>query len=440
MFTNSTSQSFYFHHSEDLIPPASPLIALGGLSLVTIFSVGLGLTALIDYNVTVKSPSTVRPMGETRIAQAAIAGKVRQIMVKPNQSLQQGEILAILDDSELKRQQSKIQNSIQQNQKQLLNVDWQIQQIERQINYESIIGDRNVAVAKQNYQATLREYQDREVIVQANLQEAESILAYAQEEFNRYQSLTEVGAISLQQAKEKEQAVKTAHARLKKARVEQNPSTASVIIAMENITREERRNQADITVLAQEKQELINNRVELEKQTYQAQQESEQLKAQLQQTVIRSPIAGTILELKIRNPGQIIMPGDTIAQISPENTPLLIKSQVAVDDISKVEICREQLISRCQQGKVQMKVSAYPFSDYGILPGAVRSISADTFTTKNNSTSYYEVIIEPEKLQMSRNGKLYPIQPGMSVSSSIIAQEDTLMKFLLRKTRLLADV
>jgi HlyD family type I secretion membrane fusion protein len=440
MFTNSTSQAFYFHHNEDLIPPVSPLITLGGLSLVTMFGVGLGLTSLINYNVTVKTPSTVRPAGETRIAQTAIAGRVQQILVKPNQTVKQGDAIAIMDDFELKRQQNQLQDNIQQNQRQLLNTQQQIRQIERQINYENLIGDRNVEVARHNYQATLREYQDREVIAIANLQEAESALSYAQEEFKRYQSLTKVGAISLQQAKEKEQAVITNYARLKKARAEQNPSAAEAMIALENIKRERQRSLANLAVLVQEKQQLINNRIELGKQIYQAQQELEQLKAQVQKTVIRSPITGTILELKVRNPGQVIASGDIIAQISPQNTPLVVKSQVGVDDISKVTICRESVIAHCQQGKVQMKVSAYPFTDYGVLPGAVRSISADTLNTESNSTPYYEVTIEPERSQMTRDGKLYPIQPGMSVSSSIIAQEDTLMKFLLRKTRLIADM
>jgi HlyD family type I secretion membrane fusion protein len=440
MFTNSTSQAFYFHHTEDFIPPVNPLITLGGLSLVTMFGVGLGLTSLINYNVTVKAPSTVRPAGETRIAQTAIAGRVKQILVQPNQPVKQGDIVAILDDFELKQQQNQLQDNIQQNQIQLLNIQQQIRQIESRINYESLIGDRNVEVAKHNYQATLREYQDREVIAIANLQEAESALSYAQEEFKRYQSLGKVGAISLQQVKEKEQAVIINHSRLKKVRTEQNPSTAEAVIALENIKRERQRNLANLAVLVQEKQELINNRIELEKQIYQAEQQLEQLKAQLQKTAIRSPITGTILELKVRNPGQVIASGDIIAQISPENTPLVVKSRLGVDDISKVAICREPIIAHCQQGKVQMKVSTYPFTDYGILPGAVRSISADTLNTEENSASYYEITIEPERSQMIRDGKLYPIKPGMSVSSSIIAEEDTLMKFLLRKTRLIADI
>ncbi|MFM9267651.1 hypothetical protein [Tychonema sp. BBK16] len=80
-------------------------------------------------------------------------------------------------------------------------------------------------------------------------------------------------------------------------------------------------------------------------------------------------------------------------------TPIAIVTRVATQDISKVQICQEAKVKDCQQGKVQLRISAYPYPDYGTLKGAVREISPDAIAPTNADTSaaYYQVKIEVEK-------------------------------------------
>jgi HlyD family secretion protein len=89
-----------------------------------------------------------------------------------------------------------------------------------------------------------------------------------------------------------------------------------------------------------------------------------------------------------------------------------------------------------------MRFSAYPYPDYGILEGAVRSITADAILSQSNNTgeSYFEVTIEPEKLHLQRDLQKYPIQAGMEVVTEIIAKEESVLTFILRKTRLLTNL
>jgi hypothetical protein len=58
-----------------------------------------------------------------------------------------------------------------------------------------------------------------------------------------------------------------------------------------------------------------------------------------------------------------------------------------------------------KEGKVQMRISSYSCTDYGLLNGAVRAVSGDAIgqapSAQNNSNvsaPYYQVTIEPEKL------------------------------------------
>lgn len=121
--------------------------------------------------------------------------------------------------------------------------------------------------------------------------------------------------------------------------------------------------------------------------------------------------------------------GDAIAQIAPNNTPLVIKARIAAADISKVRVCKAVQVTECTEGKVIMRISAYPYPDYGTLNGAVRGITADAITPQTNSNiavaPYYEITIQPDRLNLIKGNKSYSIQPGMEITADIISQEET---------------
>lgn len=164
---------------------------------------------------------------------------------------------------------------------------------------------------------------------------------------------------------------------------------------------------------------------------------------------MRAPVSGTILKLELRNWGQHIQAGFAIAQIAPRSDALVIKARVSAQDNAKVGVCQIRQVSACEEGKVQLKVSAYPYPDYGTLRAAVRAISPDVITPGNGNSSdagtstlsepVYEVTIQPETSQMKRKERSYLLQVGMDVTAEIVAREETVLTFILRKARLLSD-
>lgn len=48
--------------------------------------------------------------------------------------------------------------------------------------------------------------------------------------------------------------------------------------------------------------------------------------------------------------------------------------------------------------------------------------------------------IEPEKLARQKNGRDFPIQPGMEITADIISRQETALEFILRKAKLMSDV
>ena len=165
----------------------------------------------------------------------------------------------------------------------------------------------------------------------------------------------------------------------------------------------------------------------------------------MQKTVIRAPQGGTILKLKLRNPGQVVNPGTVIAQIAPQDVSLVVKAKIPVSEIRKVQICRAKEVKNCQTGKAQIPISAYPYTDYGVLRGAVRGITHDAIavSSSGNNTAtapYYEVTIEPEQAYLEKKNQHYPLKPGMEAKAEIFAKKETLLILMLRKTRLMKNI
>lgn len=486
--------------SDEFLPPISRWTTLGGLFLVSTFGTAFSLVAVIKYNVTVKGPATVRPTGEIRLVQASSEGTVKNILVKENQVVQKGDIIATIDDSQLQTKKSQIIGNIQQNQLQVAQLDAQIRALNGQIAAETDRSNRAVASAQADLNRTQSDYQEKQVTANSEEQEAEANIKIAQNELqkaqadlksaeanvrateaalkaaitkrDRYQTIVQSGSISQNQLEEielaveqqeqalesqkaavesqkqeilqQQQVVEAAYARRQRALAALNPSNAVISIAKEKIATERATGGTNLARLKQERESLLQYKIEITNQINSAYKNLIQVNTELQKTIIKSTEVGTILKLELRNPGQVVNSGDAIAQIAPSQAPLEVKARVAAQDISKVKVCKAEKVSDCKKGKVLLRISAYPYPDYGTLSGAVRAITADGITPQSHSagaagTPYFQVTIQPEKLSLEKEGISYPIQPGMEVTADIISQEETLLTFILKKVRLLTD-
>ncbi|MDZ7959500.1 MAG: HlyD family efflux transporter periplasmic adaptor subunit [Aulosira sp. DedQUE10] len=444
MSSNPSPDLFRSISSDQFLPPISLWTTLGGLFIVATVGTAFILAALTHYNVTVTAPAIVRPTGDVRLVQASSEGIVKKILVKENQLVKQGDAIAYIDSSQLETKKSQFLDTIYQNKLQLSQIAAQVKTLQTQMAAESNSMQRAIAAAEADLSRNQRDYKDQKITTQTQVQEAEAALELAREEMKRYQQLGNTGAIATLQIKEKEQAFKAAFARLERAKAGLNPSNATVAIANERIAQEKAKGESTLATLKKEQEELIRRQVEIQNQINSAQQDLKQVSTELQKTVIRTSEAGTILKLEIRNTGQVVRAGDAIAQISPNQAPLVVKARVAAADISKVRVCKATQVTQCIEGKVIMRISAYPYPDYGTLNGAVRGITSDAITPQTNSNlaivPYYEVTIEPDKLALLKGNQSYTIQPGMEVTADIIAQEETVLTFILRKARLLTDL
>lgn len=453
--------------SEDYLPPISPWTSLAGIFLIASVATGISLSSWIKYNVTVKAAAAVRPTGEIRLVQPKVEGTVKSILVKENQVVKRGDVIAYLDDEQLQIQKSQRQDNIQQGKLQLIQIDAQIRNLDSQIIAETTIAQRAILAAKADLTRNQREYQEKQVSTsseliaaqanlekaQADLQKAQADLSFAKVDRDRYEQLTKIGAIGGREFEQKKlvveqtkaileatkKSVDIAQAKVKSAKVTINPTDATVAIAQERIAQETARGEATIATLKKEKQALIQRRIEIQNQIGQSQKELQQIVNQLQDTILRASSDGIILKLNLRNPGQVLRASEAVAEIAPNYAPLIIKAVIPTQEIKNVALGQT----------AQMRINACPYPDYGTLKGVVKAISPDaikpnntnnsTSGSNNSTASYFEVTIQPDSLTFG-NGRQCNLQAGMEAQADIISKQETAMQFILRKARLITDL
>ena len=136
-------------------------------------------------------------------------------------------------------------------------------------------------------------------------------------------------------------------------------------------------------------------------------------------TEVRSPVHGTIKEIKHTTVGGVIRPGEDILEIVPLDDSLLIEARIRPTDIAFLRPSQQAII----------KVAAYDFSIYGGLKAKVEHISADTIRD-DKGDSFYRVYLRTEKNTLTHQGNELPIIHGRSTTGEVSAAD--LLKPILR--------
>lgn len=431
MLSKINTESFKTVECNEFLPSISPLTTIGGGTLIIIFGAAVTLAATLKYNVTVKAPASISPVGGLQIVQAATEGTIKTIGVKENQIVKKGDRIAWIDDSQLQTKKFLLQGNIQQSSLQLIKNTAQIKSLDNQIDAENKLMNRAVASAQAELNLQQRNYENKQKIALADMQAAQASVNLAQQEMKGYEQLANAGGVAKLQVIEKEQDWKVAQAKLLQAQAALNPTSAEVTMATEQIAQEQARGLANLAALRKERETLQSTQIELLNQLNQSTKEFDQIQVELKKTFILAPTDGTILKLELRNPGQVVGLGSAIAQIVPANTPLTVKAYVNQTDINQVKPGQE----------VQMRVSACPYPDYGTLKGTVTTVAPDAMpATTDKSVAAYEVTIQPQNQFVGVETHTCRLQAGMEARADITSRQETVLQFILKKARLIVNL
>lgn len=150
-----------------------------------------------------------------------------------------------------------------------------------------------------------------------------------------------------------------------------------------------------------------------------------QRKEQVNNTVMKAPLNGTVKNVRVTTLGGVLRPGDELMQIVPEEDNLLVEAKVKPADVAFLK----------PGLPVTVKIDAYDYTIYGSLNGKLTYISADTMSDelKRDEQASYRVQVKTDSLQFDRNpGKELPLQPGMTATIEVKTGRNTVWSYILK--------
>ncbi|MEF3168411.1 MAG: HlyD family type I secretion periplasmic adaptor subunit [Deltaproteobacteria bacterium] len=146
----------------------------------------------------------------------------------------------------------------------------------------------------------------------------------------------------------------------------------------------------------------------------------------LSRLIIRAPIDGKVVDLKVATIGGVIAGKEPLMDIVPLEDRLIIEAKVSVDSINEVSPGQ----------KAEITFSAFKPSTHPPIDGAVSYVSADRLTEKTayGEMPYYKVYIEVNSETLSKV-KDIKLMPGMNAQVAIATRERRVIDYLLSPLR-----
>jgi hemolysin D len=150
---------------------------------------------------------------------------------------------------------------------------------------------------------------------------------------------------------------------------------------------------------------------------------------------LRAERDATVLTVAKLSVGSVLQSGQQFITLVPTDAPLEVEANIVGRDDGFISV----------GDPVSVKFDTFPFIQYGLAYGTVRTISADSFTSQdeqrnpsgampvpsNSSESYYRARITIDRVDLRGTPRDFRVSPGMPVTADIKVGKRTVLQYLL---------
>lgn len=384
-------------------PPASfPLrFIIGGL----IFGIAFASWAWFGQIEEVgRAQGKLIPQGKTYKVEPTRNGKIEQLLIAEGDTVTAGEIIASLDGEKLDKEINQIEQTLNVYQNQLAQQKnlLQVKRLEASNNKQIAAADLSVQeIAIANAQEQIQSQREQ-------LAELESEVTQNKQRVERLKPIEESGAISQEYIFQAQQNLQDSRIQLLRLQSEIKSNKKNAERLQVELDQKEKQKTRTQLEAQQQIQQLEINIEELQGKILEQENELKIAKSEQKEMFLRSPINGTVLDLKLQNIGQVLEPGQTIAEISPKDSPLILDAKIPNEEAGFLE----------KNMNVNIKFDAYPYQEYGVVKGTVLSISPDSQTNKQGT--FYQVEVALDRNYIEHNNQKIAFQAGQSANAEIV--------------------
>ena len=421
------------------------------------------------------------PQGQTYKIEPVSAGQVTQLAVEEGDTVQAGQTIAELDTELAQQEVERLQQLLSNYQQELIQKQILLERVSLEAQTQSAISaaetraqESTVAQLTARISTTrqllaqLRSeeqlYQRRQTLVQpvsqlaqTRMQQLEAESKAHQERLERLEPLVAEGAISQEFLFQAQQSYLQTQQQLTQSRLQKITGTDEQLFQVDQSLRDRQtritQSQGDLAAALKESErlqaELAQKQAQEQRTALEAQQRIKQLeleitqlrgrikdtenqltsaKARLKQRFLHAPVDGVVLSLNVQNTGKFVQSGQTIAEIAPQDAPLVLSATIPGRDAGFIEVGMP----------VKMKLDAYPYQDYGIIAGEVTSISADAEIDPTIG-AVYRVEISLEKDYVVEEQEQVQFKAGQTASADIVIRRRRIADILLEPIRKLRE-
>jgi hemolysin D len=357
------------------------------------------------------------PQGKVYKVQAVAPGEIVRLLVKPGQHVKTGQLMAELDNRLAETEVNRLQQSLGMYRLQLI----QSQELLARTALESQFR-HTIAAAQINVQEAALTKAKAEATTQAEmLTQVEADLEASNKRLERLKPLLTEGIIAQEQVFDVEQSLRDRQRGL----TQNQGGLASALAEAKRLQAELTRQQAEAKRSAIETQQRLQqlklDTTTLETKISETENLLEAAQTQLQSTYVYAPVNGIVSTLSVDNVGEVAQLGSTIAEIAPDNMPLVLSALLPNQEAGLVKTGMP----------VQIKFDAFPYQEYGIVSGKIASISPDAERDERLG-AVYKVDISLDRSTMMRQNQTMALKAGQTASADIIIRQRRILDVLLK--------
>ncbi len=414
----------------------SPTLRLSTLILCALIVLAIIGSFIAEIEIVARGTGKIVPIGSVRQVQSQVDGRVTEIRVRDGQTVEQGDVLFVLDQTDQRAEAEQMADRIGRLEATIAKLTAELATLDANDPANATFTDKaltrlRLSQLPVNRRGTTEALLTAELYnLAASIAELDASLASAEADGEVSAARIEKNAVLLALEQKLFDAASTLQANGNLSQSEFAKKTQSY----EELRREKTVQERDIFVKSAHIRELQANRqakLAAIRQDWTTSLESSDrdltdlkthlavVTRNLAYSAIPAPVSGKIEDLKVKTVGGRIAAGDALAKLIPLNEAFEFEGQLPTEEASFLE----------KDQPVYLKFDAYPAERYALGYGTVRDISGDTINATDKSWAYvFRVSLTSTALKTLKGN--IPITPGMTATADIVTGKRKLISYL----------
>ena len=403
-------------------PPSRPVI-FSSLLILVLFIGSLLFTYLTHIDTTISARGKFTTKTPNVLVQSTANSVVKTLFVERGQMIEEGQIVALLDDTIAKTQ-------LKRNTEKLKVVEGRLSRLRMENNVLNFGGssDKNTELDALNrdilakrlleYRSRLRSFASKRNKLSQEIDSARKTVEIVEQQKGLKERLESVQ----KGLYDRKTGSLLKYLTAKDATLSAKQSALSAGNNLKRLKSELNSIKADEKAfVAQWASTLAENMAADEEARMELTQENIMARQEVDNIEVRSPATGIILDLPRVAEGSIVKEGDEILTLVQVNQPLSLEVDIDPRDISDAKVGMP----------VSVKLDALPFQKFGDLKGTLEFLSQDTFTESlsGEKGAFYRARVEIPSDQLQNLPPEFQLTQGMLASADILAGERNLITY-----------